>query len=132
MIPKTDRTQIAFDILWKVAERMVRKRAANGGKTEIQESSHDKEKYDKAIDSAGLDNSEETGKITSDTTSENSSPEIMTVDQMSKYLQISRPTAYELIHQKKFPTFRIGNAVRISKKLLDQWIQDETKKDEKY
>ncbi len=53
-------------------------------------------------------------------------PEVMTVDQMKEYLQISRPTAYELIHQKKFPTFRIGNAVRIPKKILDQWIEEQT------
>lgn len=33
---------------------------------------------------------------------------VLTVTEMAEYLNISRPTAYQMTHIKGFPTFRIG------------------------
>lgn len=39
---------------------------------------------------------------------------------------ISRPTAYDLLQEKKFRWFKIGNKYRISKNSFDEWLDRQT------
>ena len=49
---------------------------------------------------------------------------VYTVKEMQEVLGISRATAYELIHVKGFPAFRVGKKILISKTGLDEWISN--------
>ena len=46
----------------------------------------------------------------------------MTVDEMAAELNISRPTAYELVKQEYFPAFRIGQRILVNRAGLQRWI----------
>lgn len=45
-----------------------------------------------------------------------------TVDEIAAILNIGRTTAYLLVKEGHFKTVRIGNAIRISKKSFDEWL----------
>lgn len=49
-----------------------------------------------------------------------------TVDDLCALLQISRPTAYELVHREDFPKIRIGRRVLIPRAGLEKWLEDQT------
>ena len=49
--------------------------------------------------------------------------ELLTVQEMSKYLKISRSKAYALIKQAYFPIIKIGKCVRINKNELLKWLE---------
>ena len=46
----------------------------------------------------------------------------MTVDEMAAEMNISRPTAYELVKQEHFPAFRIGQRILVNRAGLQRWI----------
>lgn len=45
-----------------------------------------------------------------------------TVEDIAAILDISRSSAYNLVKEGHFNTVRIGNAIRISKKSFDDWL----------
>lgn len=45
-----------------------------------------------------------------------------TVYEIAAILNIGRTSAYQLVKEKHFKTIRIGNAIRISKKSFDKWL----------
>lgn len=45
-----------------------------------------------------------------------------TVEDIAAILDISRSSAYNLVKEGQFNTVRIGNAIRISKKSFDDWL----------
>lgn len=45
-----------------------------------------------------------------------------TVDQIAAILNIGRTSAYLLVKEDHFKSVRIGNAIRISKKSFDEWL----------
>jgi excisionase family DNA binding protein len=45
--------------------------------------------------------------------------ELLTISKASKYLQISEPTTYKLLHDGKIDTLRVGRQSRIKKMDLD-------------
>ena len=47
---------------------------------------------------------------------------IMTVDELTKYLHVSRITAYTLAGRADFPSFRVGRRILIDAQGLDAWI----------
>ncbi len=51
-------------------------------------------------------------------------PELRTykVDQIAAILGIGRTSAYKLVKEGHFKMIRIGNAIRISKKSFDEWL----------
>lgn len=65
---------------------------------------------------ANLDNS---------TTAQNRSPlaPILNMQQLAEYLQVSKATAYDLVKQKGFPSFKVGKSIRVNARSLDAWIQ---------
>ena len=47
---------------------------------------------------------------------------IMTLDEVSEYLLIPKPTLYRLLKQGKVPAFKVGNKWRFSAELIDRWL----------
>ena len=45
-----------------------------------------------------------------------------TVEDVAAMLNIGRTSAYNLVKEGHFKTVRIGNAIRISKKSFDEWL----------
>jgi excisionase family DNA binding protein len=50
-------------------------------------------------------------------------PEIMTIAQVSKYLQISEITTYKLVNEGRIPGFKIGRHWRVKKEDLTEVIE---------
>ncbi|WP_419093921.1 helix-turn-helix domain-containing protein [[Clostridium] scindens] len=50
-----------------------------------------------------------------------------TVDDITKMLNIGRTSAYNLTKEGHFKIIRVGNAIRISKKSFDEWLDDISK-----
>ena len=45
---------------------------------------------------------------------------------VSSVLGISRSGAYELMHEKSFPSLRIGNRIVVPKEKFIEWVQKQT------
>ena len=52
-------------------------------------------------------------------------PMCLTVDDLCGQLQISRPTAYSLVHSEGFPVIRVGRRLIIPKSGLERWLEDQ-------
>ena len=51
-------------------------------------------------------------------------PEIMTIKQVAKYLQVDEKTIYRLAQRAEIPCFKIGYTWRFKKEKIDKWIED--------
>jgi len=49
--------------------------------------------------------------------------QLMNFNDVKKYLNVSRATMYRLIHDKKVPSFKVGNHWRFRKEEIDEWIK---------
>ena len=49
-------------------------------------------------------------------------PEIMTINQIAEYFQISEMTTYKLVHEGTIPAFKIGRHWRVRRDDLDIFI----------
>ena len=47
------------------------------------------------------------------------------VEEIAAILGIGRTSAYKLVKEGNFKTVRIGNAIRISKKSFDEWLDSQ-------
>jgi excisionase family DNA binding protein len=47
---------------------------------------------------------------------------LLTTDQVARYLKVDKFTVYRLIAQKKIPAFKVGNQWRFNKKMIDAWL----------
>ena len=52
----------------------------------------------------------------------------MSVEDMAEELAIGRNVAYQLVQQPDFPSFMIGRRVLVSRKGLQEWIDEQCKK----
>jgi excisionase family DNA binding protein len=50
--------------------------------------------------------------------------EIMTMEELSSYLKISRYTLYKLVQEGKLPGQKIDKQWRFGKKSIDPWMND--------
>ncbi len=57
--------------------------------------------------------------------------EIMTVKELAEYLKIAEKTAYRFAAEGKVPGFKVGSAWRFKKSEVDQWINQQSKKESK-
>jgi putative molybdopterin biosynthesis protein len=57
--------------------------------------------------------------------------EIMTVPEVASYLKVKSVTIYKLAKQGKMPVFKVGRYLRFEKDLIDQWIKEKIKTEEK-
>ena len=55
---------------------------------------------------------------------ENAPPELMSPEQLAEYLGIGRTFAYQLLAQKRIPSFTIGKLRRVRKADVDRYIEE--------
>ena len=51
-------------------------------------------------------------------------PLFLNAQQVANVLGVSISSAYELMHEKDFPSLRIGNRVVVPKDYFRQWVED--------
>ncbi len=49
-----------------------------------------------------------------------------TVEEIAELLGIGRTSAYALVKEGHFKVVRIGNAIRVSKRSFDAWLDEQT------
>ena len=54
-------------------------------------------------------------------------PLVLTPKDIAKVLQISRNTAYDVMHRKDFPVLKVGKQYRVSRERFLQWIKQSEK-----
>lgn len=59
---------------------------------------------------------------------ENSLPIVLTPMDVAKILGISRNTAYQVVHSRGFPSFRVGKQYRVSRDKFLLWLNLESEK----
>ena len=47
---------------------------------------------------------------------------LLTTEQVARYLKVDKFTIYRLVTRKKIPAFRVGNQWRFKKSLIDEWL----------
>ena len=52
--------------------------------------------------------------------------ELLTVKEVAAMLRVTPSTLYRLIYDHDFPNMRIGGDYRVSKELLEKWIDERT------
>lgn len=50
-------------------------------------------------------------------------PDIMTINQVAEYFQISEMTTYKLVQEGSIPAFKIGRHWRVKRDDLDEFIE---------
>ncbi|HXV83982.1 MAG TPA: helix-turn-helix domain-containing protein [Candidatus Binatia bacterium] len=48
----------------------------------------------------------------------------LTINQAAELLQVSKRTLERMIHDKKFPAFKVGGQWRVRESQLNKWIKD--------
>ncbi len=51
-----------------------------------------------------------------------SKPLVYTVDEISKLLRVSKPSAYEAVNTGKIPSVRVGKRLLVPKDAFDRWL----------
>ena len=51
------------------------------------------------------------------------SPDFLTVGQVARRLNLSDEVVYKLIHARSLPSVRIGRLIRVSRPVLDRWLE---------
>ena len=51
--------------------------------------------------------------------------EYLKVPEVAEVLRIARSRAYELVGSGEIPSVRIGRSVRVSRKELDRWLEEQ-------
>ena len=50
---------------------------------------------------------------------------VMTIEELSKYLKISRSTLYKLTQEGKLPAQKVGRHWRFHKEAVDEWLKQQ-------
>ena len=50
---------------------------------------------------------------------------VMTIDELSKYLKISRSTLYKLAQEGKLPSQKVGRHWRFHREAVDEWLKNQ-------
>ncbi|MCA0986572.1 helix-turn-helix domain-containing protein [Guptibacillus algicola] len=61
----------------------------------------------------------------------NNYPDVLNVSDIQQVLGIGRKQAYELVHSGNFHVINIGKRIKVSKKVLINWIEGENINDVK-
>ena len=51
-------------------------------------------------------------------------PEVMTIDQVARYLQLHKQVVYRHVRDGHIPVSRIGSTLRFKKSVIDRWLVD--------
>lgn len=57
-------------------------------------------------------------------------PDVLTIPQMAEFLQIGITKAYEMSHWRGFPAIRIGRTIRVPKKALLEWLEQQHRQEQ--
>jgi excisionase family DNA binding protein len=52
------------------------------------------------------------------------SSELLTIQEVARYLNVNRITVYRLIRQKKIPPFKVGGQWRLKQEMIDAWLAE--------
>jgi excisionase family DNA binding protein len=55
--------------------------------------------------------------------SDKMSEQLLTLEQVAKYLNVDRFTVYRLVAQKQLPAFKVGGQWRFKRKMLENWLR---------
>ena len=50
--------------------------------------------------------------------------EIMTLEEMARYLKIGKSTLYKMVREDKIPVVKIANQWKFRKEEIDKWLQE--------
>jgi len=50
--------------------------------------------------------------------------QVLSVAQVAEYLNVDKFTIYRLVTDGQIPAFKVGNQWRFKKKLIEQWLRD--------
>jgi excisionase family DNA binding protein len=48
---------------------------------------------------------------------------LLTAEQVARYLKIDKFTVYRLVTKKKIPAFKVGNQWRFKRAQLEEWLE---------
>ncbi|MGB9713300.1 MAG: helix-turn-helix domain-containing protein [Dissulfurimicrobium sp.] len=51
--------------------------------------------------------------------------DVLTIEELSAYLKISKSTLYKLVREGKVPCQKIGRHWRFRKEAIDRWLEDQ-------
>jgi excisionase family DNA binding protein len=49
---------------------------------------------------------------------------LLTTHQVARYLKVDKFTIYRLVNQRKIPAFKVGTQWRFKKKMIDEWLNN--------
>jgi excisionase family DNA binding protein len=55
---------------------------------------------------------------------DNEPSDVLTIEELSSYLKISKSTLYKLVREGKIPCQKVGRHWRFRKKAIDRWLED--------
>jgi excisionase family DNA binding protein len=47
---------------------------------------------------------------------------LLTTEQVARYLKVDKFTIYRMVTQRKIPAFKVGSQWRYKKRLVDDWL----------
>ena len=47
---------------------------------------------------------------------------LLTIDELARYLKVDKFTIYRLLAQKRIPAFKVGNQWRFQRAMIDAWL----------
>jgi len=53
--------------------------------------------------------------------------ELLTLEELSRYLKISKPTLYKMVEKGRIPALKIGNQWRFKKEDINRWVEKQRK-----
>ena len=53
--------------------------------------------------------------------------ELLTLEELAKYLKISKPTLYKMVEKGKIPALKIANQWRFKKSDINRWLEKQRK-----
>ena len=57
--------------------------------------------------------------------------DVLTIDELSVYLKISKSTLYKLVREGKIPCQKIGRHWRFRKETIDKWLDERDEENDK-
>jgi excisionase family DNA binding protein len=48
--------------------------------------------------------------------------QLLTLEQVAKYLNVDKFTVYRLLNDKELPAFKVGNQWRFKRKMIENWL----------
>jgi len=53
--------------------------------------------------------------------------ELITLEELSRYLKISKPTLYKMVERGKIPALKIASLWRFKKEDINRWVEKQRK-----